>query len=96
MHVFAWLSFLVYSCTNNILLYLFTQSVGDDAYRMSPMLIAWINLPSSSKGTAMIQGSPMLRCYLSLCNSLDLYFMLLMVVSLFYYIELCLMLANKT
>lgn len=28
MHVFAWLLFLVHCCTNNILLHLFTQSVG--------------------------------------------------------------------
>ena len=28
MHVFAWLTYLLHSCTNTILLHLFTQSVG--------------------------------------------------------------------
>ena len=28
IHIFAWLSYLVHSCTNTILIHLFTQSVG--------------------------------------------------------------------
>ena len=59
---FAWLSYLVHSCTNTILLHLFRQSVGVDGYRMSPKRRAWINLPSTSKGILMIQVLPMSRC----------------------------------